>query len=643
MLKHGLRIRFIFPVSVFVILFVFGGALLFSSLENSRIERAVKVDTEELSHNVLQTLGVTDALMQAQTKSAMRLLIERGEHLGAATLGASTQVKDQTLPNLLLGGKPQANNFDLVDGVVKVVGGTSTLFVKSGEQFVRISTNVKRDNERAIGTVLDPKGKAIAAIREGKPFYGVVDILGNPFMTGYEPIRDAQGQTIGIWYVGYKIDVEALKNAIEKHQLFKSGFVAIVDVQEKVRFHSEHVSPEVVSQHLNESADWVVAREAFPAWGFQIITAYPRAEAEAVGRERMLSIILAGLLVSALLILIMWVMLRQMVLVPLGGEPTEASAVANRIAAGDLTVAIAVAPGDSTSMMAAVSKMRDGLITIVQDIKAGASALDQAARNLADMANRVSGGMAHQNDATASMAATLEEITVSIRHVTDSAGTASAMAGDAGELATESNTTVSAAVAEMQRSADSVNQSALMIEQLGESSQKISDIVNVIKEIADQTNLLALNAAIEAARAGEAGRGFAVVADEVRKLAERTTLSTREIADMIADIQQRTGQAISGIEEGASRVNGSVTKANQAVLMTGRMNGASCALVDAISEISTALREQSAASETIAQNVEQVATMNDENSTALQEVVEDAQRLQALAAQLNNATANFRI
>ena len=643
MLKNSLQFRFIFPVSVFVILFVLGGALWFSSLENSRIEREVKADTEEISHTVLQTLAVSDALMSAQSKSAMRLLIERGEHLGPATLGANTQVKDQTLPNLLLGGKPQANNFDLVDGVVKIVGGTSTLFVKSGEQFVRISTNVKRDNERAIGTVLDPKGKAIAAIREGKAFYGVVDILGNPFMTGYEPIRDAQGQTIGIWYVGYKIDVEALKTAVEKRQLFSSGFVAIVDAQEKVRFHSGHVSPEVVGRHLTESADWVVTREAFPAWGFQIVTAYPRAEAEAVGQQRMLAIILAGVVISCLLIVMMWIMLRKMVLEPLGGEPTEASEAANRIAAGDLAVSITVASGDSGSMMAAISKMRDGLVTIVQDIKAAASALDQAAHNLVQMADRVSGGVAQQNDATASIAATLEEITVSIRHVSDSAGTANAMAHDAGTLAVESNTTVSHAVAEMQLSADSVNRSAVMIEQLGESSQKINDIVNVIKEIADQTNLLALNAAIEAARAGEAGRGFAVVADEVRKLAERTTLSTREIASMISDIQQRTGQAISGIEEGATRVNASVAKANQAVLTTGRMNGASRSVVDAISEISTALREQSAASETIANNVEQVAAMNDENTTALQAVVQDAQRLQALAGKLTSATANFRI
>ena len=219
-----------------------------------------------------------------------------------------------------------------------------------------------------------------------------------------------------------------------------------------------------------------------------------------MGQQRMLAIILAGVVISCLLIVMMWIMLRKMVLEPLGGEPTEASEAANRIAAGDLAVSITVASGDSGSMMAAISKMRDGLVTIVQDIKAAASALDQAAHNLVQMADRVSGGVAQQNDATASIAATLEEITVSIRHVSDSAGTANAMAHDAGTLAVESNTTVSHAVAEMQLSADSVNRSALMIEQLGESSQKISDIVNVIKEIADQTNLLALNAAIEAAR-----------------------------------------------------------------------------------------------------------------------------------------------
>lgn len=643
MFRNSLQARFIVPVSIFVIVMVLGGAMIFSLIENRRIDAEVTLDTTEQIQGIMQILGITDSLVMEQTRSSMRLLIERGQALGPATLGPEVQVKDKKVPNLLLGGKPQANNFELVDGLVKTVGGTATLFVKSGDEFVRVSTNVKRENERAIGSVLDPKGKAIGAIREGKAFYGEVDILGNPFLTAYEPIRDAQGQLIGIWYVGYKIDMAALKAVVEKSRLLESGFIAIVDLQGKVRFRSGHISDERVLGLLTNSKGWGVVKEEFSTWGFSVIAAYPKSEAEKISHDRMLIIIAIGAISCVILIGMMMWMLRKMVLVPLGGEPSVATAVATRIAEGDLTVQVPLAPGDSHSMMAAIGKMQNGLVQIVHNIHQSAGALNSASDNLVVMANRVSGGVSKQNDATSSIAATLEEITVSIQHVSDSAQIANSMASSVGQLSTEGNTTVSLAVSEMQRSADSVNRSSEQVEKLGEDSKKISAIVNVIKEIADQTNLLALNAAIEAARAGEAGRGFAVVADEVRKLAERTASSTHEISAMISDIQKSTGDAIFGIEEGARQVNGSVKNAEEAGGSMIRIQGATSSVVEAVNEISIALREQSAASETIARNVEQVAVMNEENDFAVKGVVADAQRLLELAKQLKESVSSFRV
>ncbi len=643
MLRGSLQTRFVLPVSAFVIFVVLGGALFFSSIENRRISEEVAADIQQKVQGVIQILGVTDALMIQQTRGSMRLLIERGSALGAASLGAPVQVKDKSVPDLLLGGNGQANRFDLVDGVVKVAGGTATLFVKSGEDFVRVSTNVKRDNERAIGTILDPKGKAIAAIRDGKAFYGQVDILGNPFLTGYEPIRNAQGSVIGVWYVGYKVDMAVLTDLVDKSRLLQTGFLAIVDGTGKLRFHSGHVTDEQVEKLIKESAGWEVMKQEFATWGFSVIAAYPRGEAEQISRDRMMIIIVAGVVACLVLIVLLTVMLRQMVLRPLGGEPAAATDAARRIAAGDLTMPIPVVAGDDQSMMAAISKMQDGLRDIVRSIHEGAGALNTASDNLVTVSDRVSSGVAQQNDATSAIAATLEEVTVSIRHVSDSAGTAHSMAQAAGQLASAGNMIVVGAVDEMRRSADSVNQSAVMIEKLGEGSRQITTIVNVIKEIADQTNLLALNAAIEAARAGEMGRGFAVVADEVRKLAERTASSTREISEMIGDIQQSTTQAIGGIEDGAIRVNGSVSKAVEAGSSMKQINDATLQVVTAVDEISLALKEQTAASDVIARNVEQVANMNEENTAAVREVVADAQRLQALAVGLKQVVGGFRV
>lgn len=215
-ISHSLQLRFILPVSALVIVLVLGGAFAFSFSEGKRIETEITRHTEEQAHGVTDLLGLTDALIMQQVQGAMKVLIERGGTFGTAALGPSVRVKDKTVPDLLFGSKPQANQFDLVDGVTKAVGGTATLFVKSGDEFVRISTNVKRDGERAIGTVLDPKGKVIAAIRAGQAYYGKVDILGDPYLTGYEPIRNAKGDVVGIWYIGYKVDMRAGQHRVDE-------------------------------------------------------------------------------------------------------------------------------------------------------------------------------------------------------------------------------------------------------------------------------------------------------------------------------------------------------------------------------------------------------------------------------------------
>ncbi|MBV5337239.1 MAG: hypothetical protein J0653_04540, partial [Deltaproteobacteria bacterium] len=196
---------------------------------------------------------------------------------------------------------------------------------------------------------------------------------------------------------------------------------------------------------------------------------------------------------------------------------------------------------------------------------------------------------------------------------------------------------------EINNIAESVNSSNEIIHALGEQSTQISGIVNVIKEIADQTNLLALNAAIEAARAGEQGRGFAVVADEVRKLAERTTLSTKEIASMITTVQQDTQSAVSSMGEGREQVESGVQMAAKTGESMSLVQDATHQVINIVEDISTALREQSTASLQIAQNVEKIAQMTEENSAATNEVSRSANQLEQLAVDLKASVGHFRV
>lgn len=135
---------------------------------------------------------------------AMRLLKSKAATLGAPSIDGEEAVAGKTVPALYFGATKMNNNFMLVDEVQKEVGGTATIFVKNGDEFIRVATNVKQDDgSRAIGTILDPKGKAMAAIAKGESYFGEANILGKPYVTGYDPIRDASNNTIGVYYVGY--------------------------------------------------------------------------------------------------------------------------------------------------------------------------------------------------------------------------------------------------------------------------------------------------------------------------------------------------------------------------------------------------------------------------------------------------------
>ncbi len=147
--------------------------------------------------------GVGQA-QDVKVKTAMDSLKSMAEKMGPPKIEGSDTVAGKQVPAIYFGSTKMNNNFDLVDEVVKQAGGTATIFVKSGDEYVRVATNVKKDDgSRAIGTILDPKGKAIESIKKNEAFYGEVDILGKPYITGYDPIRDASKNVIGIYYVGY--------------------------------------------------------------------------------------------------------------------------------------------------------------------------------------------------------------------------------------------------------------------------------------------------------------------------------------------------------------------------------------------------------------------------------------------------------
>ncbi|MDP2788318.1 MAG: methyl-accepting chemotaxis protein [Pseudomonadota bacterium] len=321
-----------------------------------------------------------------------------------------------------------------------------------------------------------------------------------------------------------------------------------------------------------------------------------------------------------------------------------AGEAAETIASGDLTRPMPRAGEDEIGdLMAKLGVMRNTLHELIASISQNMKALNHSAGDLSSSAASSARATEMQAEAASSMAASVEQLSVSIDQVEEHAREAHSVTQASSTQSSEGGRIIHEAAAEMGHIADAVNNTAGTIKELEGYSDQISSIVQVIKDIADQTNLLALNAAIEAARAGEQGRGFAVVADEVRKLAERTAKSTQEIGAMIGKIQQGTQRAVQEMEAGVQRVGEGVNLAHKAGDSVISIRDSAERATRAVDDIGLALKEQAVAARDIAQKVERIAQGSEENSAAVTQTAAAANHMEQLASELNSLAARFRV
>jgi methyl-accepting chemotaxis protein len=363
-------------------------------------------------------------------------------------------------------------------------------------------------------------------------------------------------------------------------------------------------------------------------------------------RSTTIAAIIIGSVVIVLIGVVVHIFTTKLVLKPM----CEAVAQLDRMAKADLraypTPALEsrIASGDEIGRLARAFKgTLDELRSTIRHVGDSSKAVASASSEISSTAEEMAAAAHEQTSQAGEVATAVEEMSKSIVENARSTQRASETALQAKDIAVEGGRVVTQTVSGMRQIAEVVEQSAATVKALGDSSNQIGEIIDVIDDIADQTNLLALNAAIEAARAGDQGRGFAVVAGEVRKLAERTTKATKEIAEMIRRIQTDAHSAVRSMEEGTTRVNSGIVLADKAGVALQEIVSVSEKVTEMVAQIAAANEEQSRTSEQIAKNMDSISQVTGQSAQGTQQIAQAAEDLNRLTQTLEALVGKFQV
>ncbi|WP_295478544.1 methyl-accepting chemotaxis protein [uncultured Pseudomonas sp.] len=570
--------------------------------------------------------------------------------------GTSFTVAGTQTPGLYLDGQALNNEFGEVDEFRNLTAGVATVFVRSGDDLVRISTSLtKQDGSRAIGTVLDRQGQAYARLMANKEYVGKAMLFGRLYMTQYSPVVDASGKVIAALFVGF--DYTDAQNAqfenLRNFRIGKTGSLALLDDQGKwlvapagVKQSDEAAKTATeLAKQPGKGRFWSDTEDDFYSVGvpftdgpWTVVASMPEDEIGSVTWSVGTQLAIGSLL--AMLIAVggsIWLLRSK--LQPLSELVRQAEA----LGAGNLKVRLAVNSHDEIGLLASsFNTMGEALSNMVEHIRTASRQVSDRAHALSGLSSGAHAGMEQQSGEITSMAGAVEEFSATSMNIADNMKDTERLAQENARQTRIGRSSMEEASSSLQQIAASLNSTATVVNTLGQRSQEIGSIVGVITSIAEQTNLLALNAAIEAARAGEQGRGFAVVADEVRSLASRTREATDEISSMIASIQQETGNAINTMQQGNTLMQEGLSRNAKVAEALAQIDEQSRAAGQQFTVITNAAQEQSSTATALSGNLQSIAMTNTEQREVVANLAVTARELNELAAELLDEVGRFK-
>ncbi|MDN2675688.1 methyl-accepting chemotaxis protein [Janthinobacterium sp. SUN033] len=615
---------------------------------NALEQRAEAAVTSELN-SVMTTTEVFHTAMVNEAASFARLFAAEFPGPFSIDTGAMVAVAGKATPALANGNRVLNLDTSLVDRYTAQTGVIATIFAANGDEFVRISTSLKKqDGERAVGTQLDHNHPSYAPLRAGQRFVGMATLFGKQYITQYDPVRDAGGKVVGVLFIGLDIskNLAMLKEKIRQVKIGQTGYIYIVDTAPGANYGHLVLHPNsegksalefkasdgrLFIQEMLAQKDgamrytWTApgetsasAREKqlfyrqFKDWQWIIAGGTFTDEITLEARQMRNQLAISGFIALLVFALLLYWLVRTLVSRPLAAAETAAA----QIAAGDLTVHLDTSSLDEIGrLLLAMNRISDNLSQVVSNVRGSAGQIATASGEIASGNLDLSSRTEQQASSLEETAASMEELSSTVRQNVDHAQQASRLAHDSSSLAAAGG----AAVAQVASTMDAIRS----------SSGKIADIIGVIDGIAFQTNILALNAAVEAARAGEQGRGFAVVATEVRTLAQRSTAAAKDIKDLIQASASTVDLGHAQVSQASATMDTVVASVQQVSTI--------------MAEIAQASEEQRSGIEQVNQAIAQMDQVTQQNAALVEEAAAAADALQEQAQELNQVVGVFKL
>ncbi|NBI51237.1 methyl-accepting chemotaxis protein [Photobacterium alginatilyticum] len=600
----------------------------------------------------------------------------RGGYLNGLSFGTDPfYFSGHAVKDVRLNGQSLINNSAVIDRFTQDTSAIATLFVATGDDFIRVSTSLKDQNgNRAIGTMLGRSHPGYNLLSNGQPYHAKVELFGHLYLTYYFPIKDSVGSVKALSFVGIPIEAvtQSIFSTLADVKWGDTGYSIVMDNaiknQGEILYHPlaaekpksildftdydgnkpfgklfEHKTGVMMYpyHYLNSVGEKYLVYTDVPGWNWKLAGGTFISEVTKGSREILFSIVTISFVVTVLTLIAINVFIHRLTkpLVSLvrGME---------RLGDGEISMAMEGGHADTKNeierLSYATSTMATKLNRLVNNIRKTSDSVQQQAVSVSDEARANLSQSEVQQAQVEQVATAIEELAASAQSVAEQVEEIADNVQTANEDSNSGSALVRKVVSDVESLNHQLGQTAEVIETLSRESDNIQAVTNMINDIAEQTNLLALNAAIEAARAGEQGRGFAVVADEVRSLAQRTQGSVKDVVAIIEQLKINTSSAVEMMSE--SQLKG--TSVTRQVAQAGEMLDNIASQVDVIAVKSEAIaatsEEQAHVTQDIAMSVNEISSLNKSNYSTTEKTAERASQLKKLSVDLANQVAYFR-